>query len=90
MSITVEFFGIPRARAGVAQVEVLPDKRSAKFSEVLQALADTLPDFADACMTDLELNQHCIANIEGRKFVNGDAVIGEQQTVYILSADAGG
>ena len=91
MAITVEFFGIPRVRAGLERVVVLPDRNSAMLSEVLEHVADQLPTFADGCMTDKKLDDHFLVSLDGEEFIHeGDALIQENRTVYILSADAGG
>ena len=90
MAITVEFFGIPRVRAGLERVELHLDG-SAKLSEVLQQLAQRVPSFAESCMNESGLGDHCIASIDGEQFVRDDDVlIEDQRTVFILSADAGG
>lgn len=91
MTIVVEFFGIPRLRAGVERAEVLPGHESAALSEVLRDVGEQFPDFAAACMTNRRLRTGFIASIDGQCFVqDDDVVVDRQQAVLILSADAGG
>ena len=91
MAIVVEFFGIPRARAGVERVEVADERFQMPLSEVLLALAKQLPDFAESCLDGSQLRANFIASIDGQCFVHGDeAMVSSGQSVLILSADAGG
>jgi hypothetical protein len=91
MAIVVEFFGIPRVRAGVERVEVLRGRESASVSEILSEVAKQFPDFAETCMTNRRLRTGFIASIDGQCFVqDDDMVVDRQQSVLILSADAGG
>lgn len=91
MTITVEFFGIPRVRAGLERVSVFPDRESAMLSEVLAEVAEQIPTFATACMSNNKLDDHFLVSVDGEVFVRDhDVLIEEDRTVYILSADAGG
>lgn len=91
MAITVEFFGIPRVRAGVQRMEMHPECGAAKLSEILREVAQRIPGFAEACMSEDGLGEHFIASIDGERFIRDeDVLIEDQRTVLILSADAGG
>lgn len=93
MRITVEFFGIPRQRAGLALLELpLPGcEDTATLGEILKALAERLPDFARDCVTDNRLKPGYIANINGQQFLaDPKAPIADGETLLILSADVGG
>ena len=87
MSIRIEFYGIPKQRAGVDAIDV----EAATLGEALQQLSEQLPQFADACLSEGRLQPSFLANINGENFTtdpqtpleSGDAVL-------ILSADAGG
>jgi molybdopterin converting factor small subunit len=87
MAVTVELFGIPRERAGVARAEV----EGARLGDVLRTLVARYPRLADECIADGRLQRGCLANLNGQRFVTdpktelraGDALL-------ILSADAGG
>ena len=93
MRVTVEFFGIPRIRAGRADWELhLPDpKNSATLAEILNALAEEFPILARDCIEGGRLRDGYIANVDGNRFVSDPAAeIANGQHLLILSADAGG
>ncbi len=92
MTIEVEFFGIPRARAGVASLSVLPGCHSATIGEILRELAIACPEFAESCLSrERELLDGYVISVDGRCFVSdAELAIKPEQTVLILSADAGG
>ena len=93
MRITVEFFGIPRQRAGCALLEIsLPKcEHSAPLGVILQHLAAELPNFARDCVNENRLRPGYIANINGEHFITDPtAIITEGETLLILSADVGG
>lgn len=92
-SILVEFFGIPRARAGVSSMQVCEGRETVTLGDVLLELSDRLPDFANACLEeDRSLRPGYLANIDGQRFVRGDEdqPLRSGQSVLILSSDAGG
>ena len=86
--IPVEFYGIPRQRAGTARAVTA----GATLGAVLADLAERFPDFADECLTsDGGLRAAYIVNIGGDRFVHDPSTpLVEGDTVLILSADAGG
>jgi molybdopterin converting factor small subunit len=93
MHVSVEFFGIPRQRAGLAAMEVaLPDcERETTLGAVLEALSQKLPGFARDCLTENKLRSGYIANISGERFATDPGtIIAEGDTLLILSADVGG
>jgi molybdopterin converting factor small subunit len=87
MSIRVEFFGIPRERAGVA----LAEAQGARLGDVLLDLADQFPKWAEACLDERQLRPGFVANLAGQEFVtDAETAIADGDTLLILSADAGG
>lgn len=92
MRITVEFFGIPRQRAGCALLELpLPDCQNTTLGEVLETLAKEFPHFARDCVSGRRLKPGYIANINGEQFLTDPStMIGNGETLLILSADVGG
>lgn len=91
MAITVEFFGIPRVRAGLERVEIPVVRQSVRLSEILAKVAEQLPNFAESCMQGDRLSEHCIASIDGTQFVRDEDVeVEDHRTIILLSADAGG
>ena len=90
MAIRVEFFGIARQRAGVAQAE-LPLPIPATLGDCLAALGDRFPAFGRDCLQQQRLRQSFAANLGGRRFVSDAAEpLADGDTLLILSADAGG
>lgn len=87
MSIRVEFYGIPRQRAGVASVEVEGDC----LGEVLREVGASLPELAGACLDGDRLQGGYLANVNGTFFTSDPATpVKPGDAVLILSADAGG
>ena len=82
----VEFFGIPRERAGVAETWVKADT----LGQMLSALATQFPLFAEIVHEE-RLRPSFVANLNGDQFVTDPATrLAEDDCVLILSADAGG
>ena len=91
MTIHVEFFGVPRLRAGVASIAVLEERREATLAEVLTATCRQLPDFEEACVDQQQLRDGYVVSLAGQQFVRDPQTrILEGQAVLIMSADAGG
>ena len=93
MNVLVEFFGIPRQRAGLARLSLsLPQAETAPtLGEVLSALGNELPDFARACLDGNQLRPGLLANVDGKFFTTDPATeIPAGASVLILSADVGG
>ena len=87
MSITVELFGIPRARAGVART----NSAGCCLGDVLADLASRFPGLAAACIDGRRLRPGFTANLGGQRFVTAtETPLAEGDTVLILSLDAGG
>lgn len=85
--VTVEFFGIPRARAGRAVIVV----DAATLEDLFAKLREEVPEFASACMTGVGLKPEYIVAIDGRRFTSDPAYrLSEGESVQILSADMGG
>ena len=82
----VEFLGVPRQRAGIAQLEV----HANTLGQLLGTLASQIPPLGEFIVAE-RLHSSFVANLNGDQFisdpstplVNGDRVL-------ILSADAGG
>ena len=90
MSIEVEFFGIPRERAGTDRTTVLRGQSSALLANIFSALGTEFPDFAAACLDGNKLQCGYVASINGEFFTSCDAIVESGKSVLILSADAGG
>jgi molybdopterin converting factor small subunit len=87
MTVRVEFYGVPRYRAGVASVEVEADR----LGEALAAVGRRLPDLQDVCIDEHKLRSGFLANLNGRTFVSDPATrLAPGDCVLILSSDVGG
>lgn len=88
MSVRIEFYGIPRQRAGVDSTVV---EDVSDLGQALRAAAARFPGLAAACVEDGRLRSGYIANINGRWFTSDPASpLKPGDSVLILSADAGG
>ena len=82
----VEFFGVPRERAGVSELEVHADT----LGQLLGMLAERVPSLS-AIIEDDRLHPAFVANLNGDRFVTDPATpLRTEDFVLILSADAGG
>ena len=82
----VEFLGLPRERAGVADVEL----HAETLGQLLDALVIRFPAFADL-VSAAQLRPSLVANLNGDRFVSDPRTqLRESDCVLILSADAGG
>jgi molybdopterin converting factor small subunit len=82
----VEFLGVPRQRAGVAELVVEADT----LGRLLTALSDRLPALSELIVGD-RLHPAFVANLNGDEFISDpDTALSRDDYVLILSADAGG
>jgi molybdopterin converting factor small subunit len=82
----VEFLAVPRRLAGTSQVEV----QAETLGQLLKTLAAQFPPLAEFITLD-RLHPSFIASLNGEQFVSDPhTVLGENDHVLILSADAGG
>jgi molybdopterin converting factor small subunit len=84
--ITVEFYGIPRQRAGRSDLAV----KARTVTELLRAVETACPDLT-LLEADGRIAPHIRISVDGQRFVSD---LGEELTpgarVLILSADVGG
>jgi molybdopterin converting factor small subunit len=86
-SVTVELYGVVRARAGRKEVCV----RAGTVSEALDALAAACPALADVRREDGRVAPHYLLSLDGERFVSDLAQpLREGERLVLLSADAGG
>ena len=82
----VEFLGVPRERAGIAELDVEADT----LGLLLGTLAAQMPALAELIAVD-RLHPSLVANLNGDQFISDPATpLGDDDCVLILSADAGG
>ena len=85
-SVTVEFYGIPRQRAGRAELAV----PAGTVKEMLQAIEQACPGLK-GLTTDGLLSPHYLLSINGEQFVTDiQELLASGVRVVLLSADAGG
>ena len=82
----VEFLGIPRERAGVADLDIEADT----LGQLLSELVARFPDLREL-VPNGELHPSVVANLNGDEFVSDpDRALAEGDHLLILSADVGG
>jgi molybdopterin converting factor small subunit len=82
----VEFLGVPRERAGIAEIYVEADT----LGRLLGTLAARMPRLAELITVD-RLHPSLAASLNGDRFISDpDTPLRDQDRVLILSADAGG
>ena len=82
----VEFLGVSRERAGVADLNVQADT----LGRLLSALATQLPRLADVIAVD-RLHPSLAANLNGDRFISDPGTpLTDDDRVLIVSADVGG
>jgi len=86
-SIRVEFYGIPRRRAGVASLDVA----ASNLEEAFEQIAAALPAMAESCLAHGRLQPGYLANLNGTRFTTDPSTpLNSGDTLLILSADVGG
>ena len=89
--IRVEFFGVPRARAGVDQLTLDLNGPSVSLRQVLDSLTRQLPGLGAEDWLHREFGRSVSANLNGERFVRAlEERVQEGDSVLLLSADAGG
>lgn len=87
MNVTVEFYGIPRARSGTATWQT----RAATLGELLRAVGERFPQLEGECLLRGRLASGYTANLNGDRFVTDpETPLQPGDSVLLLSADAGG
>ncbi|HLJ93339.1 MAG TPA: MoaD/ThiS family protein [Gemmataceae bacterium] len=85
--VTVEFFGMPRHRAGRADLAA----PAGTLSQLLRCVERACPQLKDLCQADGGLSPHYLLSINGAPFVTDlrhEVQPGDH--LLLLSADAGG
>lgn len=86
-AVTIELFGVPRLRAGTAQVEVA----AATIGQALQALTRQCPALAGDVVEDDRPHPSCRLSLNAERFVSDPTVpLMDGDTLIVLSADVGG
>ncbi len=86
-TVTVEFLGIPRQRAGRAELLVA----AGTIAETLAAVERSCRTFTDLVRADGQLAPQYILSVNGRRFLRDlNYPLAPGDRLLILSADAGG
>jgi molybdopterin converting factor small subunit len=84
--VTVEFYGIPRQRAGRAELTV----PAGTVAELLAAVEGACPGLV-GLVRDGRVSPHYLLSLDGRRFVTDlRQPVQPGERVLLLSADAGG
>ena len=82
----VEFLGVSRERAGIAEIDVEADT----LGRLLGTLAARMPGLAELIAVD-RLHPSLAANLNGDRFISDPQTpLRDEDSVLILSADVGG
>jgi molybdopterin converting factor small subunit len=85
--VMVEFFGVPRQRAGRAELAVAPGT----VAELLATIERACPGLKGLVREDGGLARHYLLSIDGREFITDlQRPVRPGEQVLLLSADAGG
>jgi molybdopterin converting factor small subunit len=85
--VIVEFYGIPRHRAGRAELAVA----AGTVAHVLAAVERSCPALRGLCQADGRLAPQFLLSVDGQKFVGDPATrLRPGDRILLLSADAGG
>jgi molybdopterin converting factor small subunit len=84
--VQVEFYGIPRARAGVAQARTT----ASTLGDLAVSLSQLFPALGECCFDGSHFRPGYTANLSGDRFTTDPKTpISDGDTVLILSLDAG-
>lgn len=87
MSVTIELFGIPRRRAGVAEVSL----RARTLAEAVRQLEAACPQLAGLVTSEGNLSPQVLLSLDGTRFTgNLDQELPDDARLLLFSADAGG
>ena len=89
--VDVEFYGVPRQRAGVDGVQLAFPTSSVVAADVIEALVRRFPTLSNGCLENGWLHASCAANVDGCDFISDPTTpLSCGQTLLVMSADAGG
>lgn len=86
-TITIELFGMPRARAGVRELVIA----ATTLGEALAEVIAKCPQLSDVVNADGELAPQYLLSLDGKRFVTDvSQPLRPGDRLLLLSADAGG
>jgi molybdopterin converting factor small subunit len=84
--VRIELYGIARARAGTETIEV----PARSVAEAVQALAEACPALVPEVVQGGRLTEGWLASLNGDRFVTEDTLLGDDDVLVIMGAQAGG
>jgi molybdopterin synthase sulfur carrier subunit len=85
--VIVEFYGVPRLRAGRAELPLV----ASTLRDALDAVAAACPGLGPVVTPDGRLSPHWLLCLDGQGFADDlDRPLHDGQRLLLLSADAGG
>jgi molybdopterin converting factor small subunit len=85
--VTIELYGIPRARAGLSEFAT----QATTVQEALAALAVACPALGELCRPDGRMASHYLLSLGGHRFLADlSKPLKAGDRLLLLSADAGG
>ena len=85
--VTVEFYGIPRQRAGQAELTVV----ARTVGDMLAAVRHACPGLGDLVSSTGRISPYLRISLDGQRFLeNSGEKLAPGDRILILSADAGG
>jgi molybdopterin converting factor small subunit len=87
VEVTVEFYGIPRQRAGRSELTVA----ARTVGDALAAVQSACPGLEGLLSPDGKLASHYLLSLDGQEFAADERLpLKQGQRLLLLSADAGG
>jgi molybdopterin converting factor small subunit len=92
MQIRIEFFGIPRSRAGAAECTLtVLGQDEVTLAEAIQLLGERFPALRDECLAADRPAPGYALNLNGQRFLREpQTLLQHNDCLLLLSADAGG
>jgi hypothetical protein len=85
--VTIEFYGVPRQRAGRSSLSV----SAGTLRDALSMLTKTCPALRDILSPDGRISAHYLLSFDGTEFVcDLDRRLHPGERLLVMSADAGG
>ncbi|MFQ5670870.1 MAG: MoaD/ThiS family protein [Acidobacteriota bacterium] len=87
MTVTCEFYGVARRRAGTDRLRV----EGRTLGEALAALETRLPALSGTVLVGGQLTRHFRLSLNGRQFINDpDQRLADNDVLVLISAASGG
>jgi hypothetical protein len=89
--VHVELFGVPRRRAGIANVTLHFSHDRLRLRDVLAELGRRFPSLAESCLQADRLKPGYLVSLDGQRFIRDpESCVPGGTHLLLLAADAGG